>query len=146
MRPYEIRMVRLRSVTTWAALQNAYSIRKDRPLVWLQRACCWVLRKLKAWHVAPIETTVERHLIDANTFMERIWKSSRALADGFDMKPGRLLIGAEDYCHLMKEVEPSTQPFSFDARYGYADRYMDLKVEVIPWMRGILLLPDGISA
>ena len=52
-----------------------------------------------------------------------------------------LLIGAEDYAELMHEVA-STQIFSFKSEYGYGEKILGMKIKVIPWMRGCLVMPS----
>ena len=47
---------------------------------------------------------------------------------------------AEDYADLMHEAA-ATQMFSFRAEYGYGREVLGMTVQVIPWMRGCLVMP-----
>lgn len=131
----------LRSIPKVVELKDAFELREDRPAVWLQRACLWVLKKLGCY--AHKETiSVERHVVGKHgkKFMERLWARKKAIWGDFEMEPTRLLLGAADYQELMQEA--CTGGFSFDARWfqGRDREVMGLKVEVIPHMRGMLLL------
>lgn len=135
-----IDVLELTPVREVVELKEAFELREDRPAIWLQKLCLWVLRKLGCF--ACKETVrIERHNIGlhGDTFMKRLWARREALYGDFNRKPTRLLLGAKDYQELMGEV--CTQGFSFDARYFMGrNEVMGLKVEVIPHMSGMLLL------
>jgi hypothetical protein len=130
----------LRSIPTVVALKDAFELREDRPARWLQRVCLWVLKKLGCY--ANKETVaIERHAVGwhGEKFMERLWARKKAIWGDFEMEPTRLLLGAADYEEMMKEV--CTGGFSFNAEWYRGNReVMGLKVEVVPHMRGMLLL------
>ena len=119
---------------------EAFQFRKDRPARWLQKACFFVLRKLRA-HYLEKTISIERHAIDASTFIDRLFKQMDGIQGSFNRTPAKLLIGAEDYANLMHEMV-ATQPFSFSAEYGYRREILGLEVQVIPWMRGCLVMPE----
>lgn len=120
---------------------ESYQLRRDRPLPWLQMAALWLLKKLGAYRIGEL-VTVERHTIDAPTFMDRVFAQRAELQKSFNVCPSRLLIGSEDYAEMMQETA-ANQAFSFSAKYGYNREIMGLKVEVIPWMRGMLVMPSN---
>jgi hypothetical protein len=84
--------------------------------------------------------TVTRHIIDSDVFMERIFKQQEHLLGYFNHKPKRLLIGSEDFSELMNSDEVRNV-MMFNASYNYGREICGLQVEVIPWMRGILVMP-----
>ena len=118
---------------------EAFELRRDRPAVWLQKACFFVLRKLGAFHIGE-RVTIERHFIDAKTFMGRLFLQQEGIEQFFNIEPKRLLIGAEDYAELMHEAV-ATQTFSFQAEYWRRREIFGMTVQVIPWMRGVLVMP-----
>lgn len=141
-RPY-IDVIELRPIPQIKEIKDAFELRKDRPAIWLQRACIWVLRKLGCFACTEY-IEYQRHEIGRNgrTFMERLMEQRDAIYGTFNRDPTRLLIGAEQYAEIMRE-KASTAYFDFDAEYmkdGRYPRIMGLHVEVIPWMRGIVLL------
>ena len=119
--------------------KEAFQLRNDRPAKWLQKACFFVLRKLGAFYIGE-SVTIERHTLDAKTFMERLFKQQKGIERFFNRHPTKLLIGAEDYAELMHEAS-ATQAFSFYAEYWERREVFGMTVEVIPWMRGCLVMP-----
>ena len=84
---------------------------------------------------------VRRVVVDADTFMGRLYKQQAALFESFHRDASQLLIGAEEFESLMNEPAIN-QAFSFQAQYNRG-RYAvcGLQVTVIPWMRGMLVMP-----
>ena len=123
---------------------NAFAVREDRPHLWLQKACCWVMGKLGAYR-RDTQTKIEYRTIDADSFVTRIAKQRESVFALMNREPRELLIGAQDYAELMHETM-SHHMFSFDATYMRGEHgvrtVMGLKVRVIPWMRGVLVVPN----
>lgn len=142
MRDQLIEFVKLTERRAKFDFVEAFQLRKDRPHVWLQKACFFILGKLRAHYVGE-SVAIERHVVNGATFMERLLKQRAELEGLFNRRPARLLIGAEDYAQMMREVV-SSMPFSFSAEYGHRREILGLTVEVIPWMRGILVMPERI--
>lgn len=122
---------------------SAFTVRDDRPYLWLQKACCWVLGMLGAYR-QDTQKKIEYRTIDAYSFMVRIAKQRSVVFELLNREPKELLIGAEDYAELMRET-PAHYLFDFNAQYVRGERgvaqIMGLKVRVIPWMRGVLVIP-----
>lgn len=128
-------------------IKDVFTFRKDRPAHWLQRLCLWTLAKLGCF--TSTETVkIERHVIGrkGKRFMEALMQQRENLRINFNRHPTRLLIGAENYAELMSEP-PSETGFSFQTEYymgngrGRRPTVCDLTIEVIPWMRGMLVMP-----
>lgn len=110
-----------------------FTLRSDRPAVWLQRLCFIVLRKLGAFsHGETI--TVERRIVDCDKFMDAILIQMRSIEEFFNRRAQRILIGAEDYAALMHEEMAS---FYYTGRR----EFLGMKVQVVPWMKGVLVMP-----
>lgn len=139
MKRQTIEFVAMREVRTPFENTELFQFRKDRPVHWLQKTCLFVLRKLRAFHAGQT-FTIERHSLDARTFMERIFKQQEGIEQFFNMRPTELLIGSEDYAELMNDIA-ATQMFSFRAEYGHGREILGLTVRVVPWMRGCLVMP-----
>lgn len=119
--------------------KDTYCFRKDRPYHRLQRLCCWIMAKLQAYDTGE-NITYTRHTIDTQTFMERLFRQQDHLLGYFNRKPTRMLIGAEDFAEMMGSEE-IRQTVNFRAEYNHGREIIGLQVEVIPWMRGILVMP-----
>ena len=134
---------------------ESFEFRKDRPAHWLQKLCLFTLRKLKAFHFGKT-ISVERHTVDAKSFMERLWKQNTTLHSYFNLKPSILLIGSEDYADLMQDklinqhISFSTEYWVQERRTGLRDPHevchrptvLGLTVHVVPWMRGCVPLTN----
>lgn len=134
-----VAFVKLSSRMTPFYNQTAFQYRMDRPARWLQKAIFFVLRKLEAFYIDQAET-IERHTIDATTFIERLFVQQEELKRFFNRDAATLLIGAEDYATLMREAVAS-QMISFRAEYGFGREILGMEVRVIPWIRGCVVLP-----
>lgn len=146
-RTQEITFLDVRHSTEWFPMPDAYTFAPKGRLAWLQRLA-WRLLHKQAALVQAMDSRmkVERHVIHADSFVERIFKQGDSLLEEFDKIPERLLIGNEDYANLMNETAHS-MPFEFNAqlracRSGYDRPEMfGLKVQVVPWIRGMVVLP-----
>lgn len=54
--------------------------------------------------------------------------------------PKRVLIGSQDFSELMK-VPEMQQYCNFEAKCNYGRSIIGLQIEVIPWMRGVIVMP-----
>lgn len=91
----------------------------------------------------PYDTVkVARFVIDGETFADRLFKQKRALFDRFGREPQTLLIGGEDYRDLMNSPDVR-HAFSFSSQFNYDRQVYGLTVRVIPWMRGVVVMPRG---
>lgn len=128
-------------------LRDVFEFRPDRPAYWLQWLCLWTLRKLGCY--AQLETTkIERHVVGkkGEKFMHYLLSQQRSLTEFLNREPERLLIGAEDFANIMNEPNVGTYHWAFDAQYYKGNgsgkpTICGLRVEVVPWMRGLLVMP-----
>ena len=101
---------------------NAFAIREDRPHLWLQKACCWVMGKLGAYR-RDTQTKIEYRTIDADSFITRIAEQHESVFALMNRRPKKLLIGAAMavsmlamVCLLMAKVSASVvKTLSFTA-------------------------------
>jgi 3-methyladenine DNA glycosylase/8-oxoguanine DNA glycosylase len=141
MQPYTVEFVAHESITTMVPMFDAFKFKPKGRAQWLQRLAWRFLNWRGAMDQAyEPKVTVKRHLIDADKFMDRILKQRRSLFDGFRKEGQRLVIGSEDYFELMSEPV-IYQHFNFTAAIGMSGRLMGLDVEVVPWMRGAVVMP-----
>lgn len=128
--------------TLFKYVEGAYTLRNDRPHPWLQRIALWVLKKLDCVYMRH-EFQVERHIIDTGRLVDTLCKQRQELMLTYHKHGSRLLIGAEEYTTLMGEELRGTM-FSFSTEYGYSSmgKVFGLEVTVIPWMKGLLVVPE----
>lgn len=139
--PRTVEFVAHERITAMVPMLDAFKFAPSGRARWLQRLAWRFLqwRGALAQAYEP-KTTIRRHTIDADRFIERVFKQKRALLEGFNRDGQRLLIGSEDYFDLMGELSIN-EHFSFTAQVGYDRQLVGLKVEVIPWMRGAVVMP-----
>ena len=143
MTDMKVEFVALRQTKEMLELKDKFELRTDMPMVWLQKICFFILKKLKAF--SQKETIkYDRVVINTGSFMDQIFEQRHELLKFFNLEPDRLLIGSEDYAELMKE-QLLNYPYQFDTSYGAyrngVKTVCGLTVEIIPYMRGILVMP-----
>jgi len=127
--------------TQMLPIPDGYRFKPQGRMQWLQRFAWWFLGKRHALEQAYEPTVkIDRHHIDGDTFMERLFKQEESLLREFNREPQRLLIGSEDYAAMMSEPE-SRQYFTFDARYYKRNSIHGIAVTVVPWMKGMVVMP-----
>jgi len=146
--PYRIHFQDVRHTPVFRVRPDSYEFKPVRYFKWLQRIM-WkylmVMGSLRETYDQFYEVTT--HLIDADTFMERLYKQNESLYREFKKEGSKILIGSEDYAELMNSPEAKYQNFSFNASgefytgNGYNRTIFGLTVEVIPWMRGMVVMP-----
>ena len=108
---------------------------------WWDKPRWWLVRLLGG--ECPFDSVkITRVPVSDKDFMERLWKQKRELVETFHREPTTLFIGGEDYEKLMNSPAVK-QMFTVHATYNYGRREIyGLTVRVIPWMRGILVMPE----
>ena len=142
-----IEFVECRETTSFVLEPDAYRYNPDRPARWLQRFCLWVLRKLHC-HNYQEEVAYTRHVIHPERVFDRILRTHRELLDRNYQEPYILYIGAGTFRELMDDdQEEIRELFRFAVSYEHSDRFghyrvMGMKVRVIPWMEGLVGVPE----
>lgn len=145
-----IEFVHQRVDTEWVSIPEGYKFRPAGRLQWLQRAAWRLLGKFGALQQAvEPKFTVTRFSVDTDDFMERLFKQQESLLEGFNRDAGVVLIGGEDFSEMMALPE-IRQAISFDSHLYRGDGHgartiIGLTIKVVPWMRGVLVLPKGFA-
>jgi hypothetical protein len=124
-------------------LRDRFEFRSDKRFNNVQKILFWLLKKIGAY--AKCESvSFERHVFKSNDFIDALFKQYDDLGVFYYKHGERLLIGSEDYSRLMSNPEIQ-QMVSFEAPYRIGERsrifICNMKVTIIPWMKGILVLP-----
>lgn len=140
------RIVALHAVNRPTYGAPAYRFREGGKLPWLQRLCFWVLDR-----IAPAEpvvtSTIHFEAAKIARVLEMVEDQFQTVVIATGRPPTRLLIGARNWRDMTKDPE---LPFHVEGdgpyRYtsyssGIRDKVMRLHVEIVPWMRGIVVLP-----
>lgn len=135
-----VEFVETRETSVPFVLKDRYEFKPKGRLQSLQRWAWKFLHWRKAMEQAWDERiTYTRHVIDTQSVVERLIQQRSALFD-YGAEPKELLIGSQDFAELMGAPE-IRQALDFQAEYMSGRRVMGLRVCVIPWMRGMLVMP-----
>lgn len=120
---------------------GVFQVREDRPAVWLQRVCAWVLGRLGAVYMEE-RCRVTTHLVQPMRLLEAISRQRAEVFEHLGREGSSIAIGGEDYAELMRDPElRSLHFFEFTTECRSAGRVFGLRIQIIPWMKGIVVLP-----
>lgn len=110
---------------------------------WWDRPRWWMVRLLGGQ--CPFDSVkITRVPVNGKDVIDRLLKQKRKLVESFSREPKTLLIGGCDYAELMSCAQVREQFTVYaDFHYGKHEIY-GLTIKVIPWMRGMIVLPNGI--
>lgn len=125
---------------------NAYSFNARCGHVWLQRLAFWFLRRIGCFTVSDF--TERRYVVvDPRRAMDEIFKQHRHLLQHLGRGGETLLIGAEDWDEMIFDPAVRSHVMAFDGEYYFAvgdgKKSRRIRVCVVPWMKGVLMLPKG---
>jgi hypothetical protein len=138
MRQQRVEFVETRREFSWVPVPDHFEFRPTGSFQRLQRWAWKFLHRRGALHEASRkEVKYTRHVVDCTDIVERLIRARSGLLEG---DPRELLIGSEDFADLMT-LPPLRIRHDFDLEYRSTGRIMNLKVRVIPWMSGMLVMP-----
>ena len=113
---------------------------------WLQKICFWVLGKLSAYqrfdkaeydYVEFVYDDIVRAIIDHKDMLELV----------FHQRPEYLVMGRDEFFKLAN-TETFSSPYAImfppdyqTARVNQPKMFAGLKILVVPWMEGMIVLP-----
>lgn len=104
----------------------------------------WLARLLrmttdKEWE----QTTVHTITVNPAAYEKTVWEHSRRFMEQYGHPPKTVLLGRNEFRGFTEELY---RQISFTATLRYGDhrgiRYMNMEVILVPWMEGVLVLPD----
>ena len=128
---------------------SRFELRPDRGYVWLQKVLFWILRCIGAHHT-PTVTTYTYSPQKADKLLKTLAKQHKMLLELLDDRAGalRILIGPEQERELMEVSEfrnmlPTTVNGEVEVVGPVSGRRIyDIPITVIPWMQGVLIVPN----
>ena len=119
-----------------------YNFRSDRKHRWLQKVCFWILRKLKChstMYEPEVDLNYQHHTIDTKDFAEQLIEQCELLQYCHGERPKKVLVGVNVYRQITGNPA-IRKKLSFQA--SCSGSFMGLEIVIIPWMEGILVMPD----
>lgn len=136
----QVQFVERRRHTEFIVLKDRWEFNPKGRFQALQRWAWRFLQWRRSLRQAVDErATFTRHVIDSTDVLRRLLKQRKGLFD-YGHEPRELLIGAEDFAELMGSV-PFESAAMFRAEYGREQQIMGLTIRVVPWMRGMVVMP-----
>jgi hypothetical protein len=111
---------------------------------WFQRALFNFLLQVGALkHSRHDHVSYDTHIVvQPERALNQILKQKSDLMRCFNRKGNIIYIGSSDYAELMQCKEMMFTSFSFNTK-GY-NPMLEMEVRVIPWMKGILIVPKEV--
>ena len=139
MRRYEVDFVATTETRLPTIVKDQFEFRKDKKYHRLQRVLFWILAKIDCC-VRSEKVYFERHIIDSTNFMDNLFAQNGELVGIYSMEGKTLLIGPKEYSEMTGNPEVR-QVFEFPTEYYLNGRVMGMSIKVIPWMKGMLVVP-----
>lgn len=120
---------------------DAFQFRKDRPLKWLQRLCVWVLRKLSCFYLDSDYKTSRIEISQDDVIHCARKQIYEMISRG--RSPRVIYLGHDKMMELHAQVHADDfLKFNVTNRYCVNGemKIMDIPVEVIPYMDGVLVV------
>lgn len=138
---------------------DCFSYQPRRGWALVQRACFWFLSRIGCYHHTEYSSS-RRVDVAPQASLGEIMRQQVSLAESLGQGGEILLIGADDWMEIMRQQPLWSHPMAFDAEYC-VPRYerirrtswgstldvepppvrKTLRVCVVPWMRGVVLVP-----
>jgi len=123
---------------------DRYVFRKDKGYHGLQRLLFWVLAKIGCY-AQDERIAYTQHRLDTDDLMEAIYKQDIGVLEFYNQRGKSLLIGSKDYQELTGNPA-IRQMMQFTGKYrgGYGE-VLGMNIIVIPWMKGMLVVPKNVA-
>jgi hypothetical protein len=128
-----INVVEPRSITIPIIRENTFTLRKDRPCLWLQKIALFILKKLGAHDMGDFES-MTHHVIDQKDLLSKLSLMWTAIWEFEDRPPVAVYMGQDEFYSLCGSHPSSGLVFTINGPQSFRD----MKIIVVPWMRGIL--------
>ena len=126
------------SITT--LVKDNFQFRKDKKYHRIQKLLFWGLKKLECY--AETETVFfEKHTVATNNFLDALLQQEQELIALYNVRGAFVLIGSEDFSRMTNTPE-IRNVFEFSSMYHRDNEICGMRVKVIPWMRGVLVVPE----
>jgi len=119
--------------------KDHFTFRKDRKHYRLQRFALWILRKLGCYSNVA-QPKVSYHEFNPKNILEGILGQKGGILKSYDYRGEYVLMGPKQFDELGGFLEVN-KLFSFKVEVYSNERVFDMKIIIIPWMDGVLVVP-----
>lgn len=128
-------------------MADAFTFREDLGYHWLQRACLWILMRIGAHQkVTHIHYSYKRVQIESDRLVNYLVKQVYGVRAMLDTRRHLcVLMGPDEFHEIWGEVYECGDLLRFEleaavGRNGERE-IMGMKISIIPWMKGVLVVP-----
>lgn len=127
--------------------KESYEPGTSQKMIWLQKICFWILKKLRVSSTPDLTFTV-RH-IDKQSVLEKILANqdlAQILSDPYRLNKCSTVLVGRDMISSLYHDQDMYYMTRFDTELGYRNRRglvggKHLDIIVCPWMEGAVVLP-----
>ena len=132
-------------VTHRALLYDKFCVTDRGKYMWLQRICCWILKKLGAFY-EEVYDVCYTETIDKKKFVDAFMDQKSVLMHEWHLTPGKIICGEKDFCEIMGykhsfDLMPINVEFNIELADNERDVIFGVPVQVVPWLDGMIILP-----
>ena len=146
MKDDRVNMVFYTPKNTMSVIPDRWQFKPSGKWAWLQKKAWKFLFKTKALENSYEETTEYRKVnFRKSDFGARLVQKYKHQLDQIGARPRRVYMGPNEFDSLLADknrdyVQTQPSSFSFDIPLGYDYTVLGLKITVIPWMTGVLIV------
>jgi hypothetical protein len=119
--------------------QNEWAFEPRKRWAWLHKAAWWFLRKtVGVSNAIKDRVDYKEVVIDRNRVADQICRAMDEMHIQH-IRPGEVFMGPDMFDAAMMELRSS---YEFQVEMGYNRTMFGLPVTVVPWMRGVLVVPE----
>lgn len=117
---------------------DKWSFAPVKKWAWLHRAAWWFLGKTGALsNTVSEKISYKEIVIDKDSVSETILRAMDEMSI-MNVRPSSVLMGPE---HFDKALYEMRDTYSFTIEMGYHRKIYGLPVTIVPWMRGVVVMP-----
>ncbi len=148
---HHMKMLSSKVLGELVAYPKTYTFQSNKKYHWLQKACIWILDQLqceytgypKRYPDTEIYTTTTWP-IDKKKLFETVYSQMRNIYQHTGKYPTKFIVGYDDWMEFLgADTERKHIHATFSVEYNehqYTGPF-NLKVEIVPWIQGWILLP-----
>lgn len=138
----------LHEVIEFTPIEGTYRFNRMGKFPWLQRICLWVLSKLDCGS-GEVDIRIRAQVCNIDKLVELLLAQEEIVYKLFNKQVKYVLVGRDYYTRLINESADHMTLRSFEFSPNYTtNKYSigtilgGIKVVFIPWMEGIVAVPE----
>ena len=144
MNPYQVYFKKPLIDTKTLMQPDAYEFKPVGRWKFLQKQVWKFLIRTKALRNATYDReTISWTTVEPDRVIDYVLTQIEHCWDRYSREPMAILMGSEDYSNISSGVAEGVE-FQMAAELRINGTFLGVKVSVVPWMKGIIVLPKGV--